>query len=151
MTLSLSIKPSPSAVEFYQYHGTFNNGDSGLDLFFTETIVIPPHGTVLINLEIVCQMVEKASGERKSYLLMPRSSIYKTPLRMSNSVGLIDSYYTGSLHTPVDNISDQPYTITKGTRLFQIVAGSLEPFEMKLVESIETTGRGTGGFGSTGA
>ena len=39
-----------------------------------------------------------------SFLLLPRSSISKTPLRLSNSVGLIDAGYRGELQAPVDNI-----------------------------------------------
>ena len=150
MTLTLSIKCGQGSADFYRNHGTFNNGDSGLDLFFTEDVVVQPRETKLIDLGVVCQMTDDSSVVRKSYLLMPRSSIYKTPLRMSNSVGLIDAFYTGSLHVPVDNTSTEPYTIQRGTRLFQIVAGSLEPFDMKVVQAIETVGRGTGGFGSTG-
>ena len=47
-----------------------------------------------------------------SYYLYPRSSIIKTPLRMSNSVGIIDAGYRGNIIGCVDNIGDIPYTVT---------------------------------------
>ena len=45
-----------------------------------------------------------------------RSSISKTPLRMSNSIGLIDGGYRGELKVYVDNISDDPFELKKGNR-----------------------------------
>ena len=83
-------------------------------------------------------------------MLLPRSSISKTPLRLSNSVGLIDSGYRGVIQAPVDNISDEDYVIEEGTRLFQIVNSPLETFkDIEIVDTLGDTDRGEGGFGST--
>jgi dUTPase len=49
----------------------------------------------------------------------------------------------------VDNIGDVPETIKAGTKLFQICAPDLRPFNIELVDSLTTTDRGSGGFGST--
>jgi dUTPase len=83
------------------------------------------------------------------FLLLPRSSIVKTPLRQSNAVGLFDPDFREEAHFPVDNISDKDFTIEKGTRLCQIVGPGLEPIQMKLVTELENTDRGAG-FGSSG-
>jgi len=83
------------------------------------------------------------------YLLLPRSSIVKTPLRQSNAVGLFDPDFRKQAHFPVDNISDEDFTIEKGTRLCQIVGPGLEPIHMKLVTELDSTDRGAG-FGSSG-
>ena len=85
-----------------------------------------------------------------SYYLYRRSSIIKTPLRLANSVGIIDSGYRGDIIACVDNIKNVPYTIEQGTRLFQICGPTLEPIEFKLVTDLSDTQRGEGGFGSTG-
>ena len=86
-----------------------------------------------------------------SYMLFPRSSISKTPLRLSNSIGLIDSGYRGELLAVVDNISSEKYEVKKGDRLFQIVNKDLVPFEEIVeTEKLDETDRGDGGFGSTG-
>ena len=85
------------------------------------------------------------------FYVYPRSSIGKTPLRLANSVGIIDAQYRGNLIVQVDNISNVPYTIQKGQRLFQICSQDLTPFcDIKIVESLLDTERGSKGIGSTG-
>ena len=84
-------------------------------------------------------------------LIIPRSSIgAKTPLRLSNSVGLIDSGYRGELGVLYDNLADQPYHITKGDRIAQLLVMPSYRFQAKVVDSLEDSDRGEGGFGSTG-
>jgi dUTP pyrophosphatase len=95
------------------------------------------------------------------YYLYPRSSIVKTPFRLSNSVGIIDSGYRGELTAVVDNIdfenNDTKVCIRKYmspmTRMFQICSPTLQPFLVEIVENEEDLGfteRGNNGFGSTG-
>lgn len=95
----------------------------------------------------------------QAYYLYPRSSISKTPLRMSNSIGIIDSGYRGEITAVVDNISSGNSCTTLSFRLnaleryFQICHPSLMPFRVVMVDTIEELGitsRGDGGFGSTG-
>jgi dUTP pyrophosphatase len=92
-----------------------------------------------------------------SYMLLPRSSIVKTPLRLANSIGIIDSGYRGNIMACVDNIDTlvedeelEYYQIKQGDRLFQIVHPSLEGIKVELVDELPSSNRGTGGFGSTG-
>ena len=79
-----------------------------------------------------------------------RSSIAKTPLRMCNSVGLIDGGYRGEIMAVVDNIKNEVYTIEPGQRLFQLVGMDGSPIHFKLVDELSESTRGKGGFGSTG-
>ena len=134
-----------SADNYYKNHGHFHEGDSGLDLYVLEDILIKKNETVLIKLGISCE-----SLENKSYYLMPRSSISKTPLRMSNSVGLIDAGYRGEIMASCDNIKNYDYQIKAGQRLFQLVAPDASPISYEIVETLSETDRGSGGFGSTG-
>ena len=101
--------------------------------------------TKLIKLGISCE-----PKDGKAYYLMPRSSISKTPLRMSNSIGLIDGGYRGEIMASCDNIKDYTYKVEKGQRLFQIVSPDLSPIDYSLVDTLTDTTRGKGGFGSTG-
>jgi len=87
----------------------------------------------------------------RAYYLFPRSSISKTPLRMSNSIGLIDGGYRGEIMAMCDNIKGETYTAQKGQRLFQLVASDSSPIHYELSEELSETTRGHGGFGSTGA
>ena len=69
---------------------------------------------------------------------------------MSNSIGLIDGGYRGEIMAVCDNIKTEGYTVEKGQRLFQLVATDSSTIEYELVETLELTTRGIGGFGSTG-
>ena len=142
---------NPDLTNLYSNHQHYNPGDSGLDLFCPETITINPGETVKINLQINCEALhDTIENTNVSYYLYPRSSIIKTPLRLANSVGIIDAGYRGDIIACVDNIKSESYTVNKGDRLFQICAGNLEPIEFQLVNDLSNTQRGLGGFGSTG-
>lgn len=85
----------------------------------------------------------------RAFWLLPRSSISRTPLRMANSVGLIDAGYRG----PIMAVCDGSYNVSVNERLFQLAAPDLLPWdEVRVVSEIPggPTARGTGGFGSTG-
>lgn len=124
--------------------------DSGVDLFVPTTYILHPHQVTIIPFDIQGQMYRK--GTLSAYWLIPRSSISKTPLRMANNIGLIDSTYLGEIMMAVDNISDEPYVLEKGTRIAQLCAPNLKPIHVSFTEK-ELTNQGTrqkGGMGSTG-
>ena len=124
--------------------------DSGFDLFCPEQIIIPGGARgVRIDLGIQCAAYDKFSHP-SPYFLFPRSSISKTPLRLANSVGIIDSGYRGNLMAAVDNMDSNDYLVEKGSRLFQMCAPNLEPINVVIVDTLDATSRGGGGFGSTG-
>jgi dUTP pyrophosphatase len=132
--------------QLYHNHQSAYVGDAGVDLFFVRDHYIPEKSTVLIDLEIACQL--KLQEDFLSYFLYPRSSIYKTPLIMANSVGIIDSMYRDNIKVAVYNLSDKPYIVKAGQRLFQICNAQLAPMAVKLGKvSISTRGEG---FGSSG-
>jgi dUTP pyrophosphatase len=133
------------AKDIYESHCHFHTGDAGLDLYVIEDIQIDPNETKLIKFGISCESIDG-----KAYYLMPRSSISKTPLRMSNSIGLIDGGYRGEIMASCDNIKDFSYTVKKGVRLFQLVACDSSPISYSIKENLSETARGSGGFGSTG-
>lgn len=141
---TLIVDAAPEAANFYKERVNLGD-DSGFDLFVTEAIMVPPRSQVTLDFKIVCEKL--GSG---GYYLYPRSSISKTPLRLANSVGIIDAGYRGSIMAKVDNISDEAYVVRPGDRLFQICMPSLESFFVKFGAVSRDTERGTGGFGSTG-
>ena len=149
--MELRIKPvSDTAKVLYSDHSHYHEGDSGLDVYFVEEQILQPHCMTLIDLQIQCEAVRSCENTSNiSYYLYPRSSISKTPLRMANSVGIIDAGYRGNLKVAIDNTSDDPYTIESGQRLFQICSPTLEPLQFTLVNELSHTSRGSGGFGST--
>ena len=144
MELNIKILNEKARL-LYEKQGHFHNGDAGLDLYVVEDIEFPPMETKLIKLGISCE-----PKDGKAYYLMPRSSISKTPLRMSNSIGLIDGGYRGEIMASCDNIKDYIYKVEKGQRLFQLVAFDSSPINYYLKEELSDSTRGSGGFGSTG-
>ena len=150
MTMHLLIKTDNIELqEKYNGHTNYHPGDSGLDLFCPKDILVKSGETVKIDLEIQCEAL-KDNRNNVSYYLYPRSSIVKTPLRLANSVGIIDAGYRGNICAVVDNIKSEPYTINEGDRLFQICTADLLPFKFKVVDELSNTSRGSNGFGSSG-
>ena len=139
------ITLSESAQDLYKHHGHFHQGDAVLDLFIIDALIIAPGETAVIKSHIACE-----NTDGMPYLLMPRSSISKTPLRQCNSVGLIDAGYRGEIMAAVDNIKEIPFTVKPGQRLFQLVSMDGGPISFEIVSELSKTDRGQGGFGSTG-
>lgn len=84
-------------------------------------------------------------------MIFPRSSTgAKTTLRLSNSVGIIDSGYRGELGVLYDNTSVGTLDIKKGDRIAQLMVMPSYRFKAIQVDSLENSDRGEGGFGSTG-
>ncbi len=144
--MKLLIKPlNDYTFKYYSKHGHFHPGDAGLDLYCIDTLLFRPFETKKIKFGISCE-----PEDDRAYYLIPRSSIVKTPLRMSNSIGLIDAGYRGEIMAVCDNIKDCEYTVNKGDRLFQLVAADSSPIDYRLENDLTETSRGDGGFGSTG-
>lgn len=145
--MKIKLRPfSADVAKFYRDHGHFHHGDAGLDLYLPESMTFSARETAPIHLKVACEM----EGQRP-YFLIPRSSISKTPLRMANSIGLIDGGYRGELIAFCDNISEAAYTVEAGQRLFQLVAMDGSPLELEIVDELSETSRGEDGFGSTGS
>ncbi len=144
--MKLKIKPFNEIVKnMYTDHGHFHQGDAGLDLFIASEQTIKAGETALIKLQLACE-----PEKNQPYLLMPRSSIAKTPLRLCNSIGLIDGGYRGEIMAVVDNIKMDDYSVEPKQRLFQLVAMNGAPISFEIVDEISESTRGAGGFGSTG-
>jgi dUTP pyrophosphatase len=67
-----------------------------------------------------------------------------------NSPGTIDSDYRGEVGVIVGNVGREPFTITRGLRIAQLVVAPVERAEVRLVEELPDSRRGDGGFGSSG-
>jgi dUTP pyrophosphatase len=148
---------NPLANQYYSFAdakmNTAYDGDSGLDLYIIESVHFAPGESKKIPLGIACKATY-VRGPRPfcwgtGYDIRPRSSISNGPLRLSNSVGTIDAGYRGELMLALDNIKPAEYTLPAGTRITQIVANhtSLRP---RIVTKLDSTARGSGGFGSSG-
>lgn len=124
-----------------------HDSDAAADLYATETQTLGPHTNGnKIHTGIKIQLPEGWLA-----LILPRSSMgAKTPLRLSNSIGLIDSGYRGEIMAMYDNISDEHYTIWSGDRIAQMLVMPSYRFLPKVVDTLTDSDRGEGGFGSSG-
>jgi dUTP pyrophosphatase len=125
--------------------------DAGLDTFCNTSVNGKAGATERLDLATRAAAYDPVRKQFRAFFLMPRSSISKTPMRMANSVGLIDAGYRGILLGAVD--FQQEFVAGAGERYFQIVGADLLPWKaIHIVDEIPggTTLRGEGGFGSTG-
>jgi len=124
-------------------------GSAGLDLpaCLDEPLVVPPGARVKIHTGIAIEI----PGRHIVGLIFPRSGLAaKHGISLANAVGVIDSDYKGEIIVAIQNQSDMEYTITPGERIAQLVFLPVYEAVLEPVEELEETGRGAGGFGSTG-
>ncbi len=140
--------------------------DSGFDVFTPkENLKIGPGGTKLVDMKIQCAAYRIVCDNNTcvkvptAFFMYPRSSIYKSSVRLANNTGIIDSGYRGNLMGAFDNISRVGATFNGGEwyqehnaygRLLQICMPDLSPFKVEIVTDLDDTLRGAGGLGSTG-
>lgn len=121
--------------------------DAAADLYAPVDQIIPAHSYGnMIKTGVKIQLPEGWLA-----MILPRSSMgVKTPLRLSNSVGLIDSGYRGELGVIYDNTSDNDYQVNTGDRIAQLLVMPSYRFQAKVVDILADSDRGEGGFGASG-
>jgi dUTP pyrophosphatase len=123
-------------------------GSSGLDLraFISEPVQLAPLERALIPTGLHIALPENWEAQ-----VRPRSGLaIKQGLTCLNTPGTIDADYRGELKVILINLSNEIQVIQDGDRIAQIVFQKVEKMEWQLVENLETTQRGEGGFGHTG-
>ena len=126
-------------------------GDSkaaGIDLYacIDKPVTILPNATVMIPSGIACEFPEGYFG-----LMLPRSSVgVKRKLTLANTAGVIDESFRGEIMMAFKNNGDVYQTIEPGERLAQLILLPYFTYDIVKTDSLSTTERGEGGFGSTG-
>jgi dUTP pyrophosphatase len=123
-------------------------GSSGLDLraFVTAPVQLAPLERTLIPTGLHIALPNNWEAQ-----VRPRSGLaIKQGLTCLNTPGTIDADYRGEIKVILINLSNEIQVIQDGDRIAQIVFQKVEKMEWQLVENLETTQRGDGGFGHTG-
>jgi dUTP pyrophosphatase len=123
-------------------------GSSGLDLraFVTAPVQMAPLERALIPTGLHIALPNNWEAQ-----IRPRSGLaLKQGLTCLNTPGTIDADYRGEIKVILINLSNEAQVIHDGDRIAQIVFQQVEKMEWQLVENLETTQRGEGGFGHTG-
>lgn len=122
-------------------------GDAGIDLRSLVDITLQPFERALVPTGLAVAIPNGYAG-----FVLPRSgSAIKQGLSLVNAPGLIDSGYRGELCCICINLdAQQPIDIKAGDRVAQLVVMGVESLDLLVVDKLDETQRGTGGFGSSG-
>jgi dUTP pyrophosphatase len=163
--LKLAVNPANDSLKnIYKNHVESHNNailtdvfpNSGFDLFVPEQVRFEtPFKNQFVDHQVKAEMLlfnpVTDDIENVAYALYTRSSISKTPLMLSNHVGIIDQGYRGNLIGALRTTTPE-FLLDANIRILQVCHPSLCPILVLLVDEDElsTTERNVGGFGSTG-
>lgn len=149
MTITIPITVLPSA-EGLGPPAKATSGAAGFDLCAAigadERLVIDPGARRLVPTGIRLAIPEGFEGQ-----VRPRSGLaLRSGVTVLNSPGTIDSDYRGEVGVILINHGAEPFVIQRGDRIAQLVVASTTNCLFEPVADLEESGRGDGGFGSTG-
>ena len=123
-------------------------GSAGMDInaFLAEPVILKPFERQLIPTGLFIELPENFEIQ-----IRPRSGLaLKQGITCLNTPGTIDSDYRGEIKVLLINLSNENQTIQNNDRIAQMVLAKTEKAKFTLVEKIDSTKRGEGGFGHTG-
>ena len=124
-------------------------GAAGADIYacIDEPVVLEP-----LDRSIIPTGLAMAIPEGYEVQIRARSSLStKFGITMINGIGTIDADYRGEVGVPLVNLSKEQFVVKPGMRIAQMVLARYVMADWNLVDELDETVRGTGGYGSTGA
>ena len=127
--------------------GYAHPGDAGLDLYAREDVALGPGERAVVPTGVAVALPVGCVG-----LVHPRSGLAaRHGIALVNAPGTIDEGYRGEIKVIVVNLDPrEPVRLARGERIAQLVIQRVEPVHVVEVDSLDTTARGDGGFGSSG-
>lgn len=116
---------------------------AGLDLYSPEEIWIKPGGSTFVNTRVAVQLQPDEYAEIKG-----RSGLARRGIMVAT--GTIDADYRGELGIILFNVTDEVHHVRAGDRIAQLVVMEVRRPDVEIVDALDETERGAGGFGSTG-
>lgn len=121
-----------------------SSGAAGYDLYSSEAFVVLPGRRGVISTGISIQLPDGVYGR-----VAPRSGL-SVKHGINVGAGVVDPDYTGELKVVLFNHDTNPYVIKPGYRIAQLILEKFSAPDIEVVGDIDSTQRGSGGFGSTG-
>ncbi len=122
------------------------DGAAGMDLRADEQFSLAPGERRLVPTGLAVGIPPGHEGQ-----VRPRSGLaVRHGVAIVNAPGTIDSDYRGEVKVVLVNLGQEPVSFARGDRIAQLVIAPVARAEVRLVESLDETARGGGGFGSTG-
>ncbi|MGN6774636.1 dUTP diphosphatase [Rhizobium sp.] len=146
-TLNLIRLPHGEGLELPAYE---TKGAAGMDLRAAvdddATLTVAPWNRVLVPTGFIFEVPKGFEAQ-----IRPRSGLaFKHGITCLNSPGTVDSDYRGEVKVLLANLSEEPFEITRGMRIAQMVIAPVMQVRVAEIAEISETTRGSGGFGSTG-
>lgn len=126
--------------------GRATAGSAGMDVVAAVDVVIAPGARVLVPTGLTV-----AVPDGYELQLRPRSGLaLKHGITLPNTPATIDADYRGELQVILINLGQQAFEVRRGERIAQMLVQRVEPVVFREVGALPASGRGSGGFGSTG-
>ncbi|MGO1398109.1 MAG: dUTP diphosphatase [Brevibacterium yomogidense] len=121
--------------------------DAGADLYADEDVELAPFARAVVATGVAIALPAGHAG-----FIHPRSGLSsKHGVTVVNAPGTIDAGYRGEIKVPLVNLDpDTTYTVQRGDRIAQLVVQAVAHARFTIVDQLDDTERGVGGFGSTG-
>ncbi|MGM4983406.1 MULTISPECIES: dUTP diphosphatase [Rhizobium] len=146
-TLNLIRLPHGEGLDMPAYE---TKGAAGMDLRAAlkdgVTLTLAPGKRALVPSGFIFEIPEGYEAQ-----IRPRSGLaFKHGITCLNSPGTIDSDYRGEVNALLVNLGEEPFEITRGMRIAQMVIAPVTQVRVAEITEVSETARGAGGFGSTG-
>jgi dUTP pyrophosphatase len=121
-------------------------GSAGYDLASAEDVTLQP-----MERKLVATGLRTAIPPGYECQIRPRSGLaIRHGISLPNTPATIDSDYRGEIKVPMINLGSEPFTVTRGMRIAQMIFAEVASARFDLVAELPESGRGEGGFGSSG-
>ncbi len=142
--LSIKIKMAENCADLAPAKA--HPDDAAFDLRSRVEMELPPGRSVLVPTGLFLELPPGYEAQ-----VRPRSGLaLKHNLMLTNSPGTIDAGYRGEVGVIMFNAGSEPFPVKRGDRIAQMVIAKLPEVELTFADELSETGRGAGGFGSTG-
>ncbi|UTW55330.1 dUTP diphosphatase [Kordiimonas sp. SCSIO 12610] len=123
---------------------------AGMDLYAAieegNTVTLGPLERAIIPTGLAMALPSRFEAQ-----IRPRSGLAaKNGITVANAPGTIDADYRGEVKVILINLSNEPFTVERGMRIAQMIIAPVTQGSWNIVDSLDETARGAGGFGSTG-
>ena len=145
MKIALKILPHGQGLDLPSY-ATIGSAGADLRAAVGTPLVIQPGERALVPTGIAMALPANHEGQ-----VRPRSGLaVKFGLTVLNAPGTIDADYRGEIMVPLINLGAEEFVVEHGLRIAQLVVAPFHQADFHVVDDLDDTARGDGGFGSTG-
>ena len=146
-TLTIPLQPLPHGANLpLPAYATAHSAGVDLMAAITSDVILQPGQRSLIPTGFALALPVGYEAQ-----IRPRSGLaYKNGITVLNSPGTIDADYRGEIKVLLINLGQEAFTITPQMRMAQMIIAPVSHVSFSVVESLDDSSRGTGGFGSTG-